>query len=267
MIKPHRILWLACLALILLPAVPSLAQDETEVHIQRFEMHCEEGEECEEHEMLFIGEDGERHLIQGGDAPHVWVSGDDMARVMLHAGAFGRGFLGVELTELTPELRLHFGVPDDEGVMVARVIEDSPAAAAGIRVGDIVAQVDGQAIASGAALSKVIGEREPGEVVALQLWRDGGVESVTATVGEREGMQQAFAFRTESCEGEDCPRKVIVKRLGVVGDSACGDREECEIEVTCRDDGECECTINGEPADCDEIEHGEWHHRSHHDQQ
>ena len=46
--------------------------------------------------------------------------------------------LGVGLTDLTPELREHFGVGGDAGVMISRVVEDSPAAKAGLRVGDII---------------------------------------------------------------------------------------------------------------------------------
>ncbi|HEY0513278.1 MAG TPA: PDZ domain-containing protein, partial [Thermoanaerobaculia bacterium] len=59
-----------------------------------------------------------------------------------------RGYLGIGLTELTPELRTHFGVPEEAGVMVSKVEPGSPAEKAGIKVGDILTRVDGNAIKS-----------------------------------------------------------------------------------------------------------------------
>ena len=58
----------------------------------------------------------------------------------------GRSRLGVMVSGLTPELRKHFGAPADRGLMVARVEPDSPAAKAGIAVGDVILEVGGSPI-------------------------------------------------------------------------------------------------------------------------
>src|SRR4051794_19560494 len=61
-----------------------------------------------------------------------------------------RGRLGVMVMSLTPELRKHFGAADDRGVLVAHVAPGTPAAAAGITVGDVIVTVRGHAIGAAA---------------------------------------------------------------------------------------------------------------------
>ena len=107
--------------------------------------------------------------------------------------SLGRGFLGVELTPLTPELRVHFGVAEDTGVMVARVEEGGPAQAAGIRVGDILSAIDGERIESGRQLSRAVRKKEEGDLVTLELYRDGNLESYPVTVGKSEWPVIDFA--------------------------------------------------------------------------
>jgi PDZ domain-containing protein len=99
-------------------------------------------------------------------------------------------FLGVELTELTPELSEHLGGPRDAGVLISRVEEDSPAAQAGIQVGDIVTAVESESVASAGELRHAIASREAGAAVKIDLYRDGRQEQVTATLGKRD--PQAF---------------------------------------------------------------------------
>jgi hypothetical protein len=96
-----------------------------------------------------------------------------------------RGFLGVGLRQLTPELQTHFGAPEGSGVLVASVSDDSPATAAGIRVGDVITSIDGLAVDSTRDLSRELRHR-PGESVAIELYRDGKPRQLTATLGERQ---------------------------------------------------------------------------------
>jgi membrane-associated protease RseP (regulator of RpoE activity) len=96
-----------------------------------------------------------------------------------------RGYLGVALTDLTPELRGHFGVPEETGVMVARVEPGSPAEKAGIRVGDILTRVDGNAIKSSWDLTGKIRGLDDGQQIPIEVWRNGKAQNVTATIVER----------------------------------------------------------------------------------
>jgi len=102
------------------------------------------------------------------------------------AEPMGRGYLGVQVLHLTPELRVHFGVSEDAGVMVAKVDPGSPAAQAEVQVGDILTDIDSESIVSPMMLSRYIRAKEEGVSVNLGLWRDGGARAVFVTVAERE---------------------------------------------------------------------------------
>jgi len=98
-----------------------------------------------------------------------------------------RSFLGVQTVDLTPELRRHFGVPPEAGVLVAKVVEESPAAESGLQVGDIISAVDGDDITSPSELARTIGHLDSGEVIDLEVWREGQIRNVQSTLVERQG--------------------------------------------------------------------------------
>lgn len=100
-----------------------------------------------------------------------------------------RAFLGIEATSLTPELRRHFGVPDDAGVMVGQVVEGSAAEQAGLRVGDILTRVDGRDIHGGWDVSNALANVDGGSVVDVEYWRDGTRTALAVTLGEKETCQ------------------------------------------------------------------------------
>jgi hypothetical protein len=238
------------------------------------EMNCD-GEECPEGaRVLFIGEDGKVELPGGA---HHWVSqeGDGGAFVVRRGGgaefAFGRrALLGVQLTELTDQLRTTFGVPAGEGAMVSRVIEGSAAERSGLRAGDVITAVNGETVSSGGDLGARVGKLEDGATAALEVWRDGMVQQISATVEvpERssadEGQQviRIQKRKTMDCdEGGDCEVHVEVIDGGDGGfgelhefdaTSLCGGSDVCEVRVQC-EEGTCSCTVNGEEQDCSGI--------------
>jgi len=117
----------------------------------------------------------------------VMVDPDGKQKVIEGAGPMmRRGFLGVGLTELTPELRTHFGVPEDAGVMVSSVEPGSPADKAGIKVGDILTRVDGDPLKSSWSLMGKIRKLDDGQQIPIELWRNGKAQNVTATIVEKE---------------------------------------------------------------------------------
>lgn len=126
---------------------------------------------------------------------HVWDSEGMPVR---------RGYLGVGLTELSPELRAHFGVPEDAGVMVSSVEEGSPADKAGLKVGDIIASVDGKDVKSSWDVRAQVRELKEGEQVPLMVYRDGKAQNLSATIAMRERPEldlAPFLFRGNG-EGE-----------------------------------------------------------------
>ena len=110
--------------------------------------------------------------------------GHGPAIVRVHSSQ--RSFLGVRLTELTPELREHFGAPRDAGVMIASVEADGPAAKAGLKVGDVVTRAGETPVSLASDLSRAVGRKEEGEKLALGIVRNGKPASVEVMVAARK---------------------------------------------------------------------------------
>jgi membrane-associated protease RseP (regulator of RpoE activity) len=85
----------------------------------------------------------------------------------------GRGRLGVSVIEISPELRSHFGAPKDRGVLVDSVRADQPAARAGVRVGDLVTEVDGAPVDSASDILEAMSDRKKGERITIDVMRAG----------------------------------------------------------------------------------------------
>jgi hypothetical protein len=242
------ILALLALAMGALPA--AAGGDETtqkkKIYVKKFVHDCE-GDDCGDNEqirhVIVVGDDGEVHDMEG-DAT-AWIGhGADHDFSFAHHGK--GGFLGVATSELTPELRRHFGVPEDAGVLVAKVVDGSAAATAGVQVGDILTAVDGNAVDSASDLIHAIRKLEPGAAVDLELWRDGTLQSFGATLGERQHSRRHAMVMRCGDEGEDCPQ------IAALHDFDCGENSDCKIKIECRD-SDCECTINGETAECETL--------------
>jgi membrane-associated protease RseP (regulator of RpoE activity) len=112
---------------------------------------------------------------------------EDEDPVVVHVtGRGGRhGYLGVGLVEMTPDLRSHFGVGRDAGVMVGSVEPDSPAAKAGVEVGDIILKANGESIESSHDLSRAVRGKKAGDTIQLEVSRNRTNKTLTATVAER----------------------------------------------------------------------------------
>ena len=136
-----------------------------------------------------------------------------------------RGYLGVGLTDLTPELRTHFGVPEDAGVIVSKVEPGSPAEKAGVRVGDILTSVDGKEIKSTWDVQWKIRGQEEGQQVPLEVWRNGKVQTLSATVEKRERSEvdmAPFFFKDE--DGDRIMLRLDRDKLLGERDKLLGDR-------------------------------------------
>lgn len=114
-------------------------------------------------------------LVRGAVRPRV---------VMGHGGG---AYLGVQLLDLTEELREFYGAPRDAGTLVSRVTEDSPAAAAGFEVGDVITAVAGDPAENSWDVVRSVTQFDPEEQVLVEVIRDGAPVTLTATLGEREG--------------------------------------------------------------------------------
>ena len=109
----------------------------------------------------------------GPRAPHV-----DARRPACSTLAHGgRGRLGVETHDLDADLARYFDAPDGKGVLVLRVVEDTPAAKAGLKAGDVILAVGGNAVADTEDLRRTLRDREAGDV-ELRILRSGSRRTV-----------------------------------------------------------------------------------------
>ncbi len=104
---------------------------------------------------------------------------------LLANGKVVRGWLGVGIQPMTPELAKKFGVTENEGVLVNEVFEKDPAASAGIKPGDIIVKIDGSPVDSPNKLSRLIGALTPGATAHIEVVRDGNRLVLNIPLSER----------------------------------------------------------------------------------
>ncbi len=95
-----------------------------------------------------------------------------------------RGWLGVSIQEVTPELAEQFRAPSTNGALVADVIDDSPAAEAKFERGDIITRYDGKEVDDPTHLRAMVAETSPGTKVTASVYRDKQRKNLAVTIGE-----------------------------------------------------------------------------------
>jgi S1-C subfamily serine protease len=110
-------------------------------------------------------------------------------------GVVTRGWIGVEPADLSPELMETFGVKAKKGVLITGVLQNGPAAQAGVRPGDVVTQVGGKDIANVSELLTVVAGLKPGAATEFKLRRRDDTMEVTVTPGKRPKPRQQLPQR------------------------------------------------------------------------
>ena len=99
-------------------------------------------------------------------------------------GKITRGWLGVSIQPLTPDLAKSFGLKEPKGVLIADVVKDSPADKAGLASGDVLMEFDGKKVEVPQDLQKVVAVTAPGKGVPIKVWREKGEKTLEIKVGE-----------------------------------------------------------------------------------
>jgi serine protease Do len=112
----------------------------------------------------------------------------DMAKSVLQSiiehGKVIRGWLGVTIQSLTPELAEQFGIEEQKGAVVTDVLEDSPARKGGLERGDVIVEFAGREVESSVALKNMAAESPPDSTVEIKVLRDGKEKVLSVTLGE-----------------------------------------------------------------------------------
>ncbi|MDD2555665.1 MAG: trypsin-like peptidase domain-containing protein [Syntrophaceticus sp.] len=103
---------------------------------------------------------------------------------LVQDGKISRGWLGVQIQDVTDSIAETYGLSEPEGVLVSDVL-DGPAADAGLIKGDIITAVDGKKVSTADELLTTIQKTEPGENVKLDIWRNEKAEEYTVKLTER----------------------------------------------------------------------------------
>lgn len=205
------------LALIALPASSKSSQAPDDSKIARLQQKIEELQaklqaelERQDQKLGFADADepeeaGQAVVVEEQEPMRVEVlpniETDDMNIVSDEASSW----LGVETHEVTADKAKELKLSAERGVVLGRIVPDSPAAKAGLKENDVVTELNGQRVESAAQFRRMIREIPAGRTVQLTVWRDGRSQNISATLGKSEEnrhvmtrvgpMPGTFAFR------------------------------------------------------------------------
>src|SRR6266446_1469759 len=108
----------------------------------------------------------------------------------------GTGWLGVETHEVTADKAKELKLPAERGVVLGKIVPDSPAAKAGLKENDVVTEINGQRVEGAAQFRRMIREIPAGRTIQLTVWRDGRTQTVSATLGKSEERRHAMKMAT-----------------------------------------------------------------------
>ena len=91
--------------------------------------------------------------------------------------------MGVGIEPVTEEMAKQLGLPKAQGVVIGQIEDGSPAAQAGLQVGDVVTKINGSNVESLRDFARYVGESKPGTHLQLEVWREGRSQNVDMTVG------------------------------------------------------------------------------------
>lgn len=147
----------------------------------------------------------------------------DVVSQIKEQGFVSRGWLGVLIQDVTRELAESFGMKRPHGALVAQVLEDSPAARAGIEVGDIITEFNGEEVTDSSDLPPLVGRTRVDSDAKVKVLRDGKIRTLKVRIAElpaEEALQQPAAPSPQ----------VKTDRLGLlVGELNAAQRKELEV--------------------------------------
>ncbi len=173
-------------------------------------------------------------IIAGGQGIGFAIP-SNMARTIVEQLKSGkkvsRGWMGVTIQEVDANTAKALELPSGAGALIGSVMEGEPADKAGLKAGDVVLEVNGNAVADADALLRIISEQKPGTTVKLTVWRNGGKKNLSIKLGERASAAESggdFKQRKQSAPALG----ISVRPLGADEASAAGLRSGQGLLIT-----------------------------------
>ncbi len=130
-------------------------------------------------------------------------------------GSVSRGWIGVQIQTVTPEIADSLGMKTPSGALVAEPQANGPAAKAGIESGDVITGVNGQPVHDARDLARTIGGFAPGSAVKLNVLHKGQDKTIDLTLGTLPNSTQANASDHDNDNGSSASRGTDVGKLGL----------------------------------------------------
>lgn len=126
----------------------------------------------------------------------------NMAKVVMEnlikSGKIIRGWLGVSIQPITPELAKQFNLKEEKGALVGDVVEESPAEKAGLQRGDVIIEFEGKTVDEPSSLRNMVANTLPNKEVMLKILRDGKPMTVRVTIAELPADVQKSSVRFDN---------------------------------------------------------------------
>src|SRR5581483_8026261 len=145
----------------------------------------------------------------------------DLIPDLREKGHVTRGWLGVMIQKVTPDIAESLGLPGSKGALVADVVKDGPAAKAGIKTGDVITSFDGHVVKESTELPLLVARTPIGRDVEVKVLRNGKEEAVSVKIAEMKeegeaggpgGESEAYGLTVQNLTPE------IAESLGISGD-------------------------------------------------
>ena len=112
---------------------------------------------------------------------------------LIKYGKIEHGFIGISISDVTPDNAKFFNVTKATGAVVSNVTADSPGDKGGLKTGDVITELDGKPVSDAGELQVQVGQRQPGDTIHLQVMRDGKPMSVAVTLSPMDGSHASQA--------------------------------------------------------------------------
>ena len=128
---------------------------------------------------------------------------------LIKHGQVKRGWLGVHIQQVTPEVAESLGLKEPTGALVAQVVDDGPAAKGKIQRGDVILTFNKRKVSEMRKLPRIVADTEVGVDVPVEVWRENKKVDLKVKVGELQDQEPQVAARTEKGAGSDVKPQVV----------------------------------------------------------
>ncbi len=127
---------------------------------------------------------------------------EPIIKQLIKRGAVQRGWLGVQIQRVTPEIAESLGLESDMGALVSRVLPDGPAEKAELKQGDVILAFNNRAVETMRQLPRIVAETEVGATVPVEVWRDTKKVTLKVNIAELEDDAAQVAARNPNSGGK-----------------------------------------------------------------